>query len=230
LKRIYTAIAVSALTLSATARAEYVITVTAKGIEVTNNWQGASVPVAGSPFVESPLLYYAYEEANPPPVLAPTAISLDPAGAYLYAFYERRGGGVSNYTSFAVESNGTLKKVSDATGPGGDCATCSSGISVITASAHYLAVFVPQEGGLIYLMSTKNGVMTGLGSFSTNSYITGVVTSIQIDPSEHWMYVNYSSKGGTGADTAVVYSMQSLPKSLVYVSHLAVGTGILIVP
>ena len=45
------------------------------------------------------------------------------------------------------------------------------------------------------------------------------------------MYVNYSSTGGAVPDTAIVYNMQQLPSSLVYVSTLAVGAGgIQIVP
>jgi hypothetical protein len=212
--------------------AEYVITVTANGIEVTQNWNGASVPVAGSPFVENPLVYLALEEANPPAVVSPTAMALDPAGAYLYAYYNTDGD-ASYYYSFAVESNGSLKQVASLESANSPCAFCNADISVLTASAHYVAVYVPQNGGYIFLMSTKSGVMTTEGSYSTINYLpdTANVTSIQIDASEQWMYVNYSSTGGAVADTAIVYNMQQLPSSLVYVSNLAVGTGgIQIVP
>jgi hypothetical protein len=227
MKVVRTALALGAWGLSAMAHAEYVITVTANGIEVTNNWNGASVPVAGSPFVENPIVHLAEEVENPPAVLSPTSIALDPAGAYLYAYYNTDGGD-SYFFSFAVESKGALKQLSSLIETIGPCAYCQSGIKVMTASAHFVAVFVPQEGGEVFLMSTNAGVMKVERIYSTYNYITGsaaVVTSIQIDPSEHWMYVNYSSTGGTVPDTAAVFNMQSLPSSLVYVSKLPEGSG-----
>ena len=73
-------------------------------------------------------------------------------------------------------------------------------------------------------MSTKSGAMTDEGLYSIGSYAPGA-NSIQIDASEQWMYVNYSSTGGTVPDTAAVFSMQQLPSSLVYVSTLPLGVG-----
>jgi hypothetical protein len=227
MKVVCAALALGALSLSGMARAEYVITVTANGIEVTNNWNGASVPVAGSPFVENPIVHLAEEVENPPAVLSPTAIALDPAGAYLYSYYNTDGG-ESYFFSFAVESNGALKQLSSVMETIGPCAYCQSGIKVMTASVHFVAVFVPQEGGEVFLMSTKAGVLKFERIYSTDHYITGsaaVVTSIQIDPSEHWRYVNYSSTGATVPDTAAVFNMQSLPSSLVYLARLPEGNG-----
>jgi len=129
-----------------------------------------------------------------------------------------------------VESNGSRKQIAtlnieNAT----PCATCSGNISVMTASAHLLAIYEPYYETM-YVVSTSSGVMTLEGRYPI-SLATGSLISIQIDQSEQWMYVNYSSTGGSVADTALVYSMRQLPSSLVYVTSLPLGVGgIQIVP
>jgi hypothetical protein len=205
-----------ATSVQASAVHEYMVTTGPAGIwvlNVRNNSYVATVP--GDPFV--PHVTPAPWEAVPQPV----SFALDASGAYLYAVYDLcyQVGGCDSESSELYSYrmiDGIPYQVSGVPFFAQLCPTCSSNLSSMVVSAHYVFLMRPGGDATILIFSTSNGSLKSVSQFN-GSQLASIIDplSLQVDAAEHFAYVNYASTEANietnTPDHVAIYDITGLP-------------------